>query len=369
MAKSPRTLTIVVLSLLGIAILQGGPAAAKPSTLPPATSLAAKSRSPAQPTASVADDPAALGGYDVLIADRGNNRLLLVSPQKQILWQYDFQGLAHADGADDAFFIQGGKSVIVNLEHDQVIEMIDRASKAVTWSYGTLGRRGYQQGLLDFPDDAYKLPNGDVMVADIRNCRILEIAPDKSIVRQAGRTRRCGSGPDEFASPNGDTPLPDGSVLVSTIGDHSLIKLDRQWRRVFKLSLPLHYPSDPQPTKAGNYVIADYVRHGRIIEIDQQGNIVWEFDGNGQGGLDRPSLAEELPNGNIIANDDLNHRVIVIDKASKRIVWQYGITGHHGSGPGELSIPDGIDIIAEECIGWLAPMCQAGVLASSSSPR
>jgi hypothetical protein len=138
---------------------------------------------------------------------------------------------------------------------------------------------------------------------------------------------------------------------------------------VFKLSLPLHYPSDPQPTKAGNYVIADYVRHGRIIEIDQQGNIVWDFDGGGQGGLDRPSLAEELPNGNIIANDDLNHRVIVIDKASKRIVWQYGITGRQGSGPGELSIPDGVDVIAEECIGWLAPMCQASLLASLSSSR
>jgi hypothetical protein len=325
-----------------------------------------KGSAPISASGPVPSDASALGGYDVLIADRGNNRLLLISPQKQVLWQYDFKGLPRAEGADDAFFVDGGKSVIVNLEHGQVIEIIDRDSKAVTWSYGTLGKRGYKNGLLDFPDDAYKLPNGDIIVADIRNCRILEIAPDKSIVRQAGRTRRCGSAPDEFASPNGDTPLPDGSVLVSTIGDHSLIKLDPQWRRVFKLSLPLHYPSDPQPTKAGNYVIADYVRRGRIIEIDRQGNIVWEFDGAGQGGLDHPSLAEELPNGNIIANDDLNHRVIVIDKASKRIVWQYGITGRHGSGPDELSIPDGIDIIKDECIGWLAPMCQAGMLAARS---
>jgi uncharacterized protein (UPF0248 family) len=113
--------------------------------------------------------------------------------------------------------------------------------------------------------------------------------------------------------------------------------------------------------------LAERIPHGRIIEIDQQGSIVWEFDGRGQGGLDRPSLAEELPNGNIIANDDLNHRVIVIDKASKRIVWQYGITGRQGAGPGELSIPDGVDIIAEDCIGWLAPMCQAGILPSLPS--
>ena len=142
---------------------------------------AKKSRFPAQPTVPVADDPAALGGYDVLIADRGNNRLLLVSPQKQILWQYDFQGLPHADGADDAFFVQGGKSVIVNLEHDQVIEIIDRASKAVTWSYGTLGWRGHQQGLLDFPDDAYKLPNG------CHICRYPQLPDSRDRARQVDR--------------------------------------------------------------------------------------------------------------------------------------------------------------------------------------
>jgi hypothetical protein len=303
-------------------------------------------------------DPSALGGYDVLIADRGNNRLLLVSPDRRILWSYQFQGVPAGDGADDAFFIDHGAGVIVNLEHEQVIEIIDRSTKAVTWSYGTLGKRGSRPGLLDFPDDAYKLPNGDIMVADIRNCRILEITPDKSITRQAGQSGRCGSAAGEFSSPNGDTPLPDGSVLVSTIGDHSLIKLDPAWKPVFKLALPLHYPSDPQPTRDGNYIIADYMRHGRIIEIDQQGNVLWDFSATGQGGLNRPSLAEELPNGNILANDDLNHRVIVIDKASKRIVWQYGTTGQRGSGPGQLSIPDGVDIIKEECIGWTAPMCQ-----------
>lgn len=43
-------------------------------------------------------------------------------------------------------------------------------------------------------------------------------------------------------------------------------------------------------------------------------------------------------------NDDYHHRVVIIDPATNAIVWQYG-TGISGSGPGQLSFPDGIDLM------------------------
>ena len=46
----------------------------------------------------------------------------------------------------------------------------------------------------------------------------------------------------------------------------------------------------------------------------------------------------------MLANDDKNHRVIVIDPRTNRIVWQYGHTHRAGSGPGYLSNPDGVDL-------------------------
>jgi hypothetical protein len=55
------------------------------------------------------------------------------------------RGLAGAR-ADDAFFADGGKRVVVNLEHQQVIEVIDRETKTVTWAYGSLGKRGAVPG-------------------------------------------------------------------------------------------------------------------------------------------------------------------------------------------------------------------------------
>jgi hypothetical protein len=313
----------------------------RPHSAPSVTTLSAPPARPPSPPS----DGAALGGYNVLIADRGNDRVLLVAPDKSILWEYDILGIPPRMGADDAFFANGGMSIIINLEHEHVIQIVDIKGKTVTWQYGELGKAGSHGGRLNYPDDAYQLSNGDVIVADIRNCRVIEIAPDKRIVHQAGKTGRCGARSPMLASPNGDTPLPNGHILVSTIRDHSITEFDEQWQPVFKMKLPLQYPSDPQMTKDGNFLVVDYVHTGKIIEISRDGRIVWKYTGRGEGGLNHPSLAIELPNGNILANDDLNHRVIVVDKMAKRVLWQYGVTGVPGAGPGYLSIPDGVDII------------------------
>ncbi|MBZ9799597.1 PQQ-binding-like beta-propeller repeat protein [Mesorhizobium sp. ES1-4] len=315
-------------------------------------SPAENAQQPDPAVAAAPSDPVALGGYDVLIADRGNGRLLLVSPQKQILWQYRFTDIPPGSGADDAFFADGGKSIITNLEHQQVIRIIDRATKKVTWEYGKLGQPGSSAGHLDFPDDAYKLANGDVVVADIRNCRILEISPDKKVVRQAGVTGRCWGNATALASPNGDKPLPNGHILVSTINDDGLIELDQNWKQILHLKLPIRYPSDPQMTKLGNFLVASYTRPGTIIEITRDGKVVWRYQAKLHEELNHPSLAIELPNGNVLATDDLNHRVVVIDKATSTILWQYGVTHRRGEKPGYLHIPDGLDIIkADQGVG------------------
>lgn len=291
------------------------------------------------------DDISALGGYDVLIADRGNNRLLEITPDKRIVWQFQFRLPGLGLGADDAFFTDGGRNIIVNLENYHVIEIIDYQTKKVIWQYGMPGKPGYANGFLNNPDDAYKLPNGDVIVADIRNCRVIEISPEKHIVRQYGQTKVCGNTPGLLNKPNGDTPLANGHILISNIRSHNLIELDQNWKPVFSMVFPLSYPSDPQLTRAGNILISEYLNPGKILEISKTGIPVWEFTGDDKAKLNKPSLAVELPNGNILANDDFNHRVIVIDKKTKQIVWQYGVTGKPGSGPGQLSVPDGVDII------------------------
>jgi len=63
------------------------------------------------------------------------------------------------------------------------------------------------------------------------------------------------------------------------------------------------------------------------------------------GGVVRLAAYRELPHtGDIFVVDDLRDRVMVIDRKTKEIIWQYGVTDTRGHKPGYLFYPDGFDI-------------------------
>jgi outer membrane protein assembly factor BamB len=149
--------------------------------------------------------------------------------------------------------------------------------------------------------------------------------------------------PNGFASPNGDTPLPGGGVLVTEIGGW-VDRLSRTGRLLWSVRSPVPYPSDAQLLPHGRILATSFTDPGRIVLFDRHGRVHWSFGAaSGRNRLDKPSLAVRLSNGMIAANDDYNDRVIVIDPATKRIVWQYGHTGVAGRAPGFLDKPDGLD--------------------------
>jgi outer membrane protein assembly factor BamB len=282
----------------------------------------------------------------LLIADRANGRLLIVSGTGRILWRFPGPGglpRGQAFSADDAFLSPDGRAIVANDEAHQVIDRIDIATRRIVWQYGRYGVAGPAIGSLNTPDDSYPLTNGDIVVADIRNCRILEIAPDKSIVRQWGRTGVCvDHAPQTFGMPNGDTPLPDGGILITEITGSRVVRLSATGAVVFDVHVPVKYPSDAQLDENGNVVVADYASPGAVVSVSPQGRLLWRYGPtSGSGRLDHPSLATPLPGGLVSVNDDGRQRVVVIDPRTSRIVWQYGKTDAGGRGPGLLSDPDG----------------------------
>ncbi len=129
-----------------------------------------------------------------MIADRQNGRILMVDTAGTIHWQFPTaHGLPAGQrfSADDAFLSPDGKTITANEEGHQVIVRIDIATRRIVWEYGRYDHAGSGPGRLHTPDDAYPLANGDVIVADIGNCRIIEVSQAKKIVRQWGRTGAC----------------------------------------------------------------------------------------------------------------------------------------------------------------------------------
>jgi outer membrane protein assembly factor BamB len=329
----------------------GGPSADRPA---PAASVPARSDPATTPGASGSAAPGAgaasrfPGG--LLIADRGNGRLLVVDDAGRLLWTFPGPGSlprGQRFAADDAFVAPDGRTIVANDEAHQVIDRIDIATRRVIWQYGQYGQAGSRAGFLHTPDDAYPLANGDIVVADIRNCRVMQIAPSKSIVRQWGRTGRCvHHPPTTFAQPNGDTPLPDGGLLITEITGSRVVRLDARGRVVFDIHVPVRYPSDAQLDASGNVIVVDYADPGAVLRISPRGTVLWRYGPrSGSGRLNHPSLAVPLPDGTIVLNDDDRQRIVVIDPRTDRIVWQYGRTDQPSRSAGHLYVPDGIDLV------------------------
>jgi hypothetical protein len=368
----------------------GRPALARPAAqpvVPTVDGLPAVQYSKAHPAPPWPGPLGRILPYPVLIADRGNNRMLEVTPTKQIVWQFPSSKTPAGEFGydDDTFFTPDGRSIITNMEDEAQIATIDFYTQRETWTFGTYGVPGYYNDHLDYPDDAYRLPNGDTVTADIRNCRILFIDPAGHVIAQWGVNQHPWAGyckteitdnarTSYLGYPNGDTPQPNGDVLVSIINGNWVVLFGPDGHTIWKAQVPdipdngCQYLSDAQLLPNGDVLVADYAGPtqnpqgcppvpGKVIVFDPHtGHVVWLYDAaTPPAELDHPSLAEMLPNGDIILNDDYNDRVVVIDYRTRRIVWQYGHDGVPGTAPGYLNTPDGLDLdVYRNWYAWLA---------------
>jgi len=288
----------------------------------------------------------------VIVADEDNNRLVIIDPQGRTLWEFPRPGdLAPGQTfirPDDVFFTPDGKQIVATQEENQVVSVIDIATRHIVFRYGTPGLAGSKAGQLSNPDDAMILPDGRLMIPDIRNCRLLFVRPGSSTPSaQLGTTGACRHQPPTyFGSPNGVFPMRDGRYLVTEINGDWVNAMSLNGSVAWSTHPPgVAYPSDTNEISADRYLTVDYSTPGQIVIFNRNGKAVWTYRPTGAAQLSRPSLALPLPNGDVFATDDANHRIIVVDPRTNRVVWQYGHKGTPGKAPGYLANPDGMDLL------------------------
>jgi DNA-binding beta-propeller fold protein YncE len=359
--RALATVTLVGVLAAVIVLLQG---LTSPSTGNPPVQVMGSARSPAKVPRRLPDARSSplggelRGGSDpgvlpspVLIADRDNNRLLEVSPTGQILWRFPGSGDLAAGQSfllpDDAFYSPNGREVVVTQEDDFVLSVLDVAHPRIAFRYGQPGVPGAGPGYLHNPDDAMLTPGGAILAADIKNCRLIVIRPPAHhLARQLGQTGNCTHELGvSYGSPNGAFPMSDGDTVVTEInGDWIDVLTPNGWPVAATHPPGFSYPSDTNEVRPGVFLSVDYTSPGAIETFTANGRLLWRYEPTGAGALDHPSLALGLPDGDVLANDDRNDRVIVVDPRTNRIVWQYGHTHQPSSQPGYLSNPDGVDL-------------------------
>jgi hypothetical protein len=272
---------------------------------------------------------------DVLIADQFNNRVIEVNAQHKIVWQFgkgpnDFTsksiiGVNDAQRVGNDTLMAGTGTpagVVAQCPSgcpDNRVVLVDPFGNIV-WQYGrfTVSGAGFDQ--LNTPVQATWLPDGDVLITDQANERIIEVNLAHQIVWQYGQTGVTGIGEDQLNNPNSAELLANGHILIADENNNRVIEVTRQHHIVWQ------YPATPDPTLLSGAAFASRLPNGhtvitdsnnnRIIEVTRAGVVTWSYLTNTQSGSNPaplPTRAIRLHDGDTIISDQFNDRVIVVD--------------------------------------------------------
>ncbi len=332
-----------------------------PASTPPKGSQTA----PAAPTSYSAQHPVAAWPdplpYPVVIADPAARRLEEVTPGGQVVWTMLNPAIGPVPIApSDVSFTAHGGHLVITAESQNVVARANYLTHAIQWWFGVPGQSGAGTAHLNFPDDGAVLPDGDVAVADVRNCREVIINPAGQVSHILGnpQTGYCQTHVSlaQFGYPNGSQPQPNGDILLTFGSGDKVALVSPSGKVVWSAGSPDLYGgfvSDAQLTSSGDVVVCGYGNPGSVVAFNPQtGAELWHyFVASGSGALNDPTQAVPLPNGDVLVADGGNHRIVVINPTQGKIVWQYS-TG--------LQAPDGLALDLYH--NWQTP-------ATSSTPK
>ena len=164
--------------------------------------------------------------------------------------------------------------------------------------------------------------NGNILISDQFNNRVIEVNPDNhNIVWQFG-TGSNKPGPQTVVGVNDAQRIGDFTLIAGT-------------------GIP------PGGTPNCPNGCAD----NRVMLVDQAGTIVWQYGkagvtGSGPDELNTPVQSTFLTNFDVLITDQGNQRVIEVNPLTNKIVWQYGRTGAAGCGTNELNSPNSAELLA-----------------------
>lgn len=155
----------------------------------------------------------------ILICDENNNRAIEVTRDGEIVWQYGSGDPNINDPVSGVAFasrLKNGHTLITDSNHARIVE-ID-TDKNVVWEYFTNTDPNSNQrgGTGPLPTRALRLRNGNTLISDQYNHRVIEVNPAKEIVRSFGRINMLGYNTGSVADGGLNSPYD-----AKRIGDYT----------------------------------------------------------------------------------------------------------------------------------------------------
>jgi hypothetical protein len=307
------------------------------------------------------------GGFNqpgnILITDQFNNRVIEIDHAGNIVWQFgngphDASANAIA-GTNDAERIPGGLTLMSGTGVpagtttsckksgcvDNRVILVDRGDNIV-WQYGQFGVTGFGPNQLNTPVQNTFLPNGNVLITDQGNERIIEVRmSDHAIVWQYGQNGVIGNGPNQLNNPNAAELLTNGNILISDENNNRAIEVTHNSPSTIFATFTAHGTVSgvafASRLSNGNTLITDS-NNARIVEVDSTDTPVWQYFTNARPSSNAsplPTRAVRLANGNTLISDQFNDQVIEITTTtSPTIVASYGTINTPGYSPSNANV-------------------------------
>lgn len=324
---------------------------------------------------------------NTIIVDQGNHRIIEINPQNKIVWQY---GITASVGINrgrlyspsDMQPLKGGHFLITDTDNHRVIEV--NANEDIIWQFGNPDNKlgsgyGSLNNQLNAPTQAFRLPNGNTLVADSENRRVIEVNPEREIVwlfdtgieKASGgafsflpiRMIRMGNGNTVVFSPLYVIEVTRLLRPLYLYQYANLPKAKEYGEKVSESEKIVELSSKPDKAHinelarkaAEKYVVAKAnltdieiplidKQENRVYLINRQKQIVWRVGEDAPRAalhLERPQHVElsQREDAEVLIADTDQHRVIRVYRPTKEIIWQYGEKGVMGSRPGLLGHP------------------------------
>ncbi len=159
----------------------------------------------------------------VLITDQGNGRIIEVRVRdKKIVWEYD--GLNNPNCAE---LLQNGDILICDENNNQALEVTHSTPSTIVHTYTMAG--GMLFNAVAF---ASRLPNGHTLITDSGNARIVETDEAGDVFFQyftntdTDSNPRCNNGTCTGPLPTRAVRLHNGNTLISDQYNHRVIEVD-----------------------------------------------------------------------------------------------------------------------------------------------